>query len=242
MNKKIFFIVGAVLTLFAIATIKRMRAITDFMYAGTAETTKIMVSTKVSGDILSFPIEEGQTLNKGDLIAKIDDEKYEIASKQIDSDFKRVSALASKGHSSIEELERIERLKRDNDLQKQWCEVKSPISGVVVTKFKEQGEFANMGTYLISLADPKDVWVYFYVPHDVVHKLKIGAKVDVVLSEMSQKKLEGRIIKINEEAEFTPKNVQTREERTRLVYGVKVKIENKDLLIKSGMTLESNLE
>ena len=59
--------------------------------------------------------------------------------------------------------------------------------------------------------------------------------------EDEYKSYERRIVKINEYAEFTPKNVQTREERTRLVYGIKVQFENPELILKSGMTIESTL-
>ncbi len=62
-----------------------------------------------------------------------------------------------------------------------------------------------------------------------------------MLPEAQNKKFPGRIIKISEEAEFTPKNVQTRAERTRLVYGIKVRFDNPDLILKSGMTIESTL-
>ncbi|MDE6478007.1 MAG: HlyD family efflux transporter periplasmic adaptor subunit, partial [Alphaproteobacteria bacterium] len=88
---------------------------------------------------------------------------------------------------------------------------------------------------------PYDIWAYFYVPYDMLHKLRVGQSVTGLLPEAPDQTFPGRIIKISEEAEFTPKNVQTREERTRLVYGIKVKFDNPNLTLKSGMTIESNL-
>ena len=76
----------------------------------------------------------------------------------------------------------------------------------------------------------------------MIHKLKVGDCIKCYLPELPEKIIIGKIIKINEEAEFTPKNVQTREERTRLVYGVKVRFANDDMLLKSGMVLETAFE
>jgi HlyD family secretion protein len=66
----------------------------------------------------------------------------------------------------------------------------------------------------------------------------MNQQVQATLPEMDDKKFSGVIEFINPEAEFTPKNVQTRDERTRLVYGVKIRFENKDGILKPGMTLE----
>lgn len=112
---------------------------------------------------------------------------------------------------------------------------------MIITKFREVGEVVAPGSTLVSLANPYDIWAYFYVPYEMLHKLNVGQHVIGTLPEAAGKTFSGTIIKINEQAEFTPKNVQTREERTRLVYGVKVKFENPDLTLKSGMTIESTL-
>ena len=134
-----------------------------------------------------------------------------------------------------------EKNKRDNDLRLEWCHVKAPLDGVIITKFRENGEVVSVGENLVSMADPYDIWAYFYVPHDEVYKLKIGQEIIGILPEAGGRKFKGRIIKIAEEAEFTPKNVQTREERTRLVYGIKARFDNPDLILKAGMTIESTL-
>ena len=76
---------------------------------------------------------------------------------------------------------------------------------------------------------------------DMLYKLSVGQHVVGVLPEADNMQFDGQIIKISETAEFTPKNVQTREERMRLVYGIKVKFDNTDKILKSGMTIESDL-
>ena len=139
------------------------------------------------------------------------------------------------------EFDVIARNKQDNDLKLEWCNITSPIDGMVITKFREVGEVVAPGTVLISVANPYDIWAYFYVPYEMLHQLRVGQFVVGTLPEAPDKTFNGKIIKISEEAEFTPKNVQTSEERMRLVYGVKVKFDNSDLTLKSGMTIESSL-
>ena len=130
------------------------------------------------------------------------------------------------------EYDVVARNKHDNDLKLSWCAVKSPIDGMIITKFREVGEVVAPGSTLVSLANPYDIWAYFYVPYEMLHKLNVGQHVIGTLPEAAGKTFSGTIIKINEQAEFTPKN---------LVYGVKVKFENPDLTLKSGMTIESTL-
>ena len=212
-----------------------------FLYAGTLETTKVILSSKVNSDIVSLPVIEGDTVKKGQLVVEMSCDTYKVSSPQVDNDYARAQALIQKGHLSQAEFDMLERNKRDNDLKLAWCRVISPLDGIVITKFREEGEVVGVGTTLLSIANPYEIWAYFYVPHDEVYRLKIGQEVIGSLPEAPEKRFKGQIIKISEEAEFTPKNVQTREERTRLVYGIKVQFENPDLVLKSGMTIESDL-
>ncbi|MBR1777335.1 MAG: efflux RND transporter periplasmic adaptor subunit [Alphaproteobacteria bacterium] len=214
----------------------------EFRYAGTLEVTKVTLSSKLATDILDFPYEEGDALKEGDVIVKLNDDIYTVASKQLNNDYERAKSLREKGHISEDQFDKTERLKNENDLHIEWSEIKAPLSGTILTKFKEKGEFVSPGQPLVSMADTKNIWTYFYVEHDRVHTLHVGDKVIGTLPELPDRQFKGKIIKINEEAEFTPKNVQTRAERTRLVYGVKVRFENDDLTLKSGMTVETAFE
>ena len=202
-----------------------------FRYAGTLETTKVIVSSKVASDIVEFPVEEGDFLQKGDKILSMSCDVYKVMQKQLDNDLERAKVLLKKNFMSEAEYDVKERNKLDNDLRLEWCNVTAPIDGTIITKFRENGEVVTAGSGLVSMADMHDIWAYFYVPHDEVYRLNVGQKVIGVLPEANNRTFVGKILKINEEAEFTPKNVQTKEERTRLVYGVKVKFENPDFQI-----------
>lgn len=212
-----------------------------FVFAGTLETTKVMISARVASDIQDVFVAEGDVVHQGQVLMEMSCDAYKIVGRQIDNDFERVRQLMQKGHVSQAEYDVLLRNKQDNDLKISWCRVVSPIDGMIVTKFREIGEVVAPGSVLMAVANPYDVWAYFYVPYSMLHQLKVGQKVVGFLPEANDMKFVGRIIKINEEAEFTPKNVQTRDERTRLVYGVKVQFENPGLILKAGMTIESTL-
>ena len=212
-----------------------------FYYAGTLETTNVMVAARVASDVADVLVEEGDVVASGQPLVQLTCDVYKINARQIDNEFNRIKQLQERGHASEMEYDKITRAKQDNDLRLNWCLVKSPIDGMVVTKFREVGEVVAPGTLLMSVANPYDIWAYFYVPYDVLYKLAVGQRVVGILPEANNAEFPGRIIKINEKPEFTPKNVQTRDERTRLVYGVKVQFDNPQLILKSGMTIESTL-
>jgi len=212
-----------------------------FVYAGTLETTKVILTSRVASDVSDFYVAEGDTVTAGQPMISLSCDVYKIVANQINNDYERAVVLRDKGHLSQAEFDVISRNKQDNDLKLDWCNIKSPINGMVITKFREVGEVVAPGTVLISVANPYDIWAYFYVPYEMLHKLRVGQSVQGTLPEAPDKIFRGKIIKISEEAEFTPKNVQTSEERMRLVYGVKVRFDNTDLTLKSGMTIESSL-
>lgn len=213
-----------------------------FWYAGTLETAKVILSARVASDIANIFVAEGDTIVQGQPLMELSCDVYKVLAKQIDNDYNRAQQLMARGHISGVEYDMLARNKQDNDLKLSWCMIVSPIEGMVVNKFHEIGEAVMPSAPLISVANPYDIWAWFYVPYEKLHELSVGQRVIGILPEADNMPFLGRVIKISETAEFTPKNVQTRDERTRLVYGIKVQFENSDLILKSGMTIESTLE
>lgn len=242
-NKKIFLLILVALVFVAIVYFVLNFFVNKkpYMYAGTLETTKVIVSARVASDVSDVFVVEGDVVQSGQPLMELSCDAYKILGRQIDNDYERVIKLMERGHVSAVEYDALTRNKQDNDLKLSWCMVKSPMNAVVTTKFREVGEVVAPGAALIALANPYDIWAYFYVPYSMLYKLSVGQQVVGILPEADNMKFLGRIIKINEVAEFTPKNVQTRDERTRLVYGIKVQFENTDLILKAGMTIESTL-
>jgi HlyD family secretion protein len=114
------------------------------------------------------------------------------------------------------------------------CTVTAPMDGVVTTRSREEGELVGPGTVLITLARLDEVWLSMFVPETRLPYVKLGRPAWVELDGM-ETRFEGRVSFVSPEAEFTPKNVQTPEQRARLVYRVKVTLPNPDGILKPGM-------
>ena len=114
--------------------------------------------------------------------------------------------------------------------------ITSPINGVILSKYAEAGEFAVPGRALFKVADVSDMKLRAYVTADLLTGLKIGQKVKVYADQGAngRKEYEGTVSWISSEAEFTTKTIQTRDERSNLVYAIKITVRN-DGLIKRGM-------
>jgi HlyD family secretion protein len=117
--------------------------------------------------------------------------------------------------------------------------IKSPITGTVLNKYSEEGELANMGTPLFKIADINNMTLRVYVTNDQLSAVKLNDKVQVLVdesndSEANYRAYEGIVTWISDKSEFTPKTIQTKNERANLVYAMKVSVKN-DGYLKIGM-------
>ncbi|MGE5432852.1 MAG: HlyD family secretion protein [Syntrophomonadaceae bacterium] len=117
--------------------------------------------------------------------------------------------------------------------------VTSPINGILVKKFVEAGESVGPNSSLFRISDLSVVDLVIYVSEEELGKVKLGQKADVSVDAFKNKTFEGRVIYISPEAEFTPKNIQTKDERTKLVFAVKIEIKNPDFSLKAGMPADA---
>ncbi len=111
----------------------------------------------------------------------------------------------------------------------------APASGVVLRKNVELGETVGQGTPVFTLGDLAAPWIKVYVKEDKLGLVKLQQKAKVSVDTYRGKTYDGWVSYISSEAEFTPKNVQTTEERVKLVFGVKVRVENDKQELKPGM-------
>jgi membrane fusion protein YbhG len=123
--------------------------------------------------------------------------------------------------------------------QMQDARVKSPVDGVVTEKIAEAGEILQAGSPLVVVTDLKSPWLTVYVTGPDLGRIRLGQEAEVVTDDGQTRK--GTLTFIASQAEFTPKNVQTRDERVKLVYKVKVGLDNGDGLFKPGMPAEARL-
>lgn len=116
------------------------------------------------------------------------------------------------------------------------CVITSPVSGTVLAKYSEAGELAVQGRALFKVADLESIRLRAYITADQLTGLKLGQSVKVFADQgtSGRKEYAGTLIWISDKAEFTPKTIQTRDERANLVYAVKIAVKN-DGLIKLGM-------
>ena len=119
------------------------------------------------------------------------------------------------------------------------ADVKAPVTGVVTSKLIRAGEIVAPRTPLVVVTDLDNAWANVYVDEPVVPRLKLGQPITLVTD--AGQRLEGKITFISPKAEFTPRNVQTAEERTKLVYRIKVQADNKDGVLKVGMPVEAEI-
>jgi HlyD family secretion protein len=118
--------------------------------------------------------------------------------------------------------------------------ITSPAAGVVTEKLADAGELAARGTGLVVVTDLADAWLNVYVAEPDLGRIRLGQEAEVRTDDGQVRK--GRVSFIASQAEFTPKNVQTRDERVKLVYRIKVALENLDGLFKPGMPSTARLQ
>ena len=224
-----------------VAAYFKLRNGTEFLYAGTIEATEVDVSSRLFSMIAEMKAQEGDSVSEGEVLARLDCSDIRLSADVAEKDFSRASSLFSEGSMAKEAYDRLKYKRDDAVLKLDWCAIKSPLKGRVLYRYREPGEVVSPGTRLLTLADLGRLWAYVYVPHDLVVKLSVGMKVEGTLAEMPGRVFAGEISVINSEAEFTPKNVQTSQERTRLVYGVKIIFPNADGVLKPGMSVEVKL-
>src|SRR4030042_2229125 len=119
--------------------------------------------------------------------------------------------------------------------------IASPIYGIVLEKSLEVGEIAFPGTPVLTVADLKDTWIRIYISELKLKQVKLGQKA-VITIDSSDKKYIGTVVSISNKAEFTPKTIQTKDERVKLMFAVKISVPNPDMALKPGMPADAYIE
>lgn len=119
--------------------------------------------------------------------------------------------------------------------------LRSPIDGVVLARAVEPGEVVAAGVSLLTVADLRRVWLRVFIPEAQLGRLRRGAAAQVYVDAFPGRPFAGTVTEIADQAEFTPRNVQTREERVKLVFGVRITLENPSGLLKPGMPADARI-
>jgi len=170
----------------------------------------------------------------------------------------RLTVAAAQRSAAAEGLAKVRRLARPEEVQAAEarlaqaraasdllaktiadCTVTAPAGGVVTHKAVEAGELVTPGATVVTLVELETVHVMIYITEKELGRVRLGDAADVTIDAFPDKAFPGRVTYISPEAEFTPKNVQTKEDRVKLVFGVKVEIENREGLLKPGLPADA---
>lgn len=282
----------------------------QFDASGTFEASEVIVSSELSGKILSFTINEGDTVSANRIVGTVDAENIVLQKEQVEASISslndrtadagpqvqllqnQLAVQQSQLNNLLLEKKRIENLlkqdaatgkqlddinaqidvakKQMNVTQQQMAvqrnntstqnrtvlsenkplqkrvaqlndqlkraDIVNPINGTVLTKYAEAGELTTTGKALYKIADLSVMKLRAYITGDQLSQIKLGQQVKVLVDEGKEKykELQGTITWVSDKAEFTPKTIQTKEERANLVYAVKINVKN-DGYIKIGM-------
>ncbi len=289
--------------------------------SGNIEVIQVEASFRVAGKVLERPVDEGQRVEAGQLLARLDarDLEQQVAMRQADVATARAALDALLAGSRLEEVEAakaaleqasadLRRLEpeavRIRELQQQgilslrdyeasraaveaargkvrqadqqyalirkgprkedidqfrarfeqasqalglaqtqlgYATLLAPTAGIILSKNIEPREYVAPGTSVVTLANLGQVWLRAYVEEADLGRVKVGQKASVTSDTYPGKRYEGRVSFIASEAEFTPKSVQTRKERAKLVYRVKIELPNPAMELKPGMPVDGEI-
>jgi len=115
------------------------------------------------------------------------------------------------------------------------CQLFNPVAGRVLSKNREAGETVPAGASIVTLGDLTHPWLNLYIGERDLGKVSLGMKADVTVDSFPTQPFPGKVTFISDKAEFTPKNIQTQDERVKLVYRIKIEVENRSQVLKPGM-------
>ncbi len=235
----------------------------DWALSGNVEVTEVNVAFKIPGRVTTLFSDEGRHVRAGDRIALLDNAEYvtQVAQsraaldnskaqlEKAKSDYARTEILFTKEVMSAQQMDAaktaydvaLAQLQQSNaalrtsEVRLRDAVLYAPVSGVVLRKNVEAGETVPAGTPVFTIGDLENPWIKVYVKEGQLGLVKLGQKAQVTTDSYPGKIYEGMITFISSEAEFTPKNVQTHEERVKLVFGVKVSVKNQNDELKPGM-------
>ena len=231
--------------------------------SGTIEVTEVDIGFKTPGRIARLLAEEGHRVKKGDRLAVLDSAELrsiveqnranvrsaEAEFEKARKDYDRYRTLAQDGaitsqqldasrkahDASLSLLDQARAALRTAEVRLDDLTVDAPVSGVVLSRNAEPGETVAAGVTVYTLGNLANPWVKVYVNETKLGLVRLGQKAQVSVDTFPGKVYEGEVTYIASEAEFTPKNVQTQEERVKLVFGMKVGVQNINDELKPGM-------
>ncbi len=196
--------------------------------SGTLELTEHSVGARVAGRLSKLMVDEGQIVKKGELIAVLD--RYDQAKK----DYDRMSQIFNDGGASKQALEQAELALEDQ-------EIISPVDGVVLLKVREEGEVLSAGSTVVDIGDRSKLWVKIYIPEGLINRVRLDQLATLKVDGI-KKSFKAHVSFIAPRAEFTPRNVQTQEERITQTFAVKITLDELADYLRPGVNADVQLD
>jgi multidrug efflux pump subunit AcrA (membrane-fusion protein) len=217
--------IAIIFTLFLMAGCSEPRDLGKMTFAGTLEMTEHVLGAKMPGRVTSVTVKEGDMVQKGQVLATL--ERYAQALK----DHKRTEELFKTGGANAQAVEYAQLALEDQS-------VISPIDGIVLVKAAaEAGEIVAAGMGIVVVGDVKDKWVKVFVPEGVVNQIVMDQSAEITLDGLKDT-YKGHVSFIATKAEFTPRNVQTKEERVTQAFAVKVTFDEPSASLHAGVAAD----
>ncbi len=213
--------------------------------SGTIETDQIAVTPQTTGRILTAPGEEGVPVKKGDVLYTLDPSLVNLQVKAAQAGVAAAKAnltnvRGKSGHTKADvasaqaQLDQAQVALKMATLQVGYTTVTSPIDGVVASIASKAGENAVPGSTLAIVSNPASLTVTIFVAESQIGQVKIGQQ-GTLTTDSVTKTYHGEVVFIATQAEFTPASIETKDQRVKLVYQVKLRITDADASLKPGM-------
>ncbi|MGE5309125.1 MAG: HlyD family secretion protein [Deltaproteobacteria bacterium] len=256
---------------FAVAGIvKRSRPDREIPVSGNLEADEVRISFRSGGKMIERSADEGDRIKTGQLLARLDTDELgkikaqaeaavaaqDFAFRRAHDDYVRAENLLREGAVAQQARDNartqvdaakanLDNLKAQLDLAQTrlgFAQLVSPIDGFITVRSAEAGEVLAAGSPVFTAVDLNDIWLTAYVKETDLGRVKLGQTAFVSVDSYPGKRYRGSVTFISSQAEFTPKQIQTPEERVKLVYRVKIQLSNPDLELKPGMPAEGVIE
>jgi HlyD family secretion protein len=175
-------------------------------------------------------------------LAQYEMAQADVAAAQAQLDALRAGPTQHQVEMARAQLQEAEANLKGLEVQLQKMSLKAPRAGLILERMVNEGELAAPGSPLLRLADLDTVTLMVYVPEPQIGRVKVGQEAQVEVDSYPGQSFAGRVVFIASEAEFTPQNVQTKEQRATLVFGVKIEIPNPGHRLKPGMPADAEIE
>ena len=213
--------------------------------SGTIEAQQIAITPQTPGRIIQAPPQEGEAVKTGDVLYKLDPSVIQLQLASQDTVIH--AALANYNHvkddssatwadkqAAKAQWQQAVLAKKMTQVQLGYTTIHAPLDGVLTNIVQNVGENAVPGTALAMMSQVQSLTVTIYVPETQIGQVKMGQP-GTITTDSTSKTYNGKVTFIASQAEFTPASVETKDQRTKLVFQVKLNITDADANLKPGM-------